>query len=249
MCPARRVFYENISVLQLIVIPSVDIIYGRVARLLRGDPKHILSYEHLTDPVTVAKIWESEGARLIHVVDLDAALGRGDNIEIVSRIIRSLNVPVQVGGGIRSIERAHQIISLGAKRIVIGSMAFKEPNTFRALLDEFGPEKIIVALDHLDGVVVVDGWREGTGVGLREAARRFTDMGVRFLLVTAVRRDGSLEGPDLENLSKILDLNVNIIASGGVRSLEDIMALKELGLYGVIVGRALYEGRISIRNL
>lgn len=221
---------------------------GKVVRLVRGDPERTLSYERLSDPVTVAKMWESEGAKMVHLVDLDAALGRGDNTKVIGEIIKALKIPVQVGGGIRSIERARQLIGLGASRISIGSMAFKSPNTFMALLKELGPDRIIVALDHLDGIVVVDGWRERTGMTLREAAEMFVKMGVKFLLVTSVRHDGSLEGPDIENLSRILDLGANVIASGGVRSIEDILALKRLGVYGVIIGRALYEGWINLKK-
>ncbi|MEM2607543.1 MAG: 1-(5-phosphoribosyl)-5-[(5-phosphoribosylamino)methylideneamino]imidazole-4-carboxamide isomerase [Candidatus Bathyarchaeia archaeon] len=232
----------------LLVIPSVDLMSGKVARLLRGDPKHAWFYEHFGNPVAVAKRWESEGAQLIHIVDLDAALRRGDNMMVIAEIIRALNVPVQVGGGIRSITRARQIIDLGARRIVIGSMAFRDPEAFMALLGEMGSDRIVVALDHLEGVVMIDGWREGAGISLRDAAERFVSLGVRFLLVTSVQRDGSLAGPDLENLSKILDLGANIIASGGVRNLEDLVSLRDLGLYGVIVGRALYEGRLSLRE-
>lgn len=234
--------------LHLLVIPSVDLIGGRVARLIRGEPEHARFYEHFGDPVAVAKIWESEGARLIHVVDLDAALGRGDNIRVIGDIIRALRVPIQVGGGIRSPERARQMIGLGASRVVIGSMAFKDPEAIKILLEELGSDRIVVALDHSDGIVMVSGWREGTGVGLREAAERFINMGVKFLLITSIQRDGTLSGPDIENISKILDLGANIIASGGIRSLEDIIVLKELGVYGVIVGRALYEGYFNLRE-
>ncbi|MBS7640396.1 MAG: 1-(5-phosphoribosyl)-5-[(5-phosphoribosylamino)methylideneamino]imidazole-4-carboxamide isomerase [Candidatus Bathyarchaeia archaeon] len=232
----------------MLVIPSVDLIEGRVARLIKGKIEHARFYEHFGDPVAVAKIWEFEGAGLIHVVDLDAALGRGDNIKVIGNIIRALRVPVQVGGGVRSLERARQIIGLGASRVVIGSMAFKDPEAIKTLLGELGSDRVVVALDHSDGVVMVSGWREDTGVSLRGAAERFTSMGVRFLLVTSIQRDGTLAGPDIENLSKILDLDANIIASGGIRSLEDIIALKKLGVYGVIVGRALYEGCFNLKE-
>lgn len=232
----------------LLVIPSIDLLSGKVARLLRGDPEYAKFYEHLGDPVAVARMWESEGAQLIHIVDLDAALDRGDNTRIIGEIIRALNVPVQVGGGLRSIQRARQVISLGARRIVIGSMAFKNPSAFETLLEEVGSDRIVVALDHLGGTVMVDGWREGTGMSLREAAKRFVEMGVRFFLVTSVQRDGTLAGPDIESLSRILDLGANIIASGGIRGLDDIISLRDLGLYGVIVGRALYEGHISLKE-
>jgi len=221
---------------------------GRVVRLSRRDPKHILFYDRLGDPVAIAKMWESEGAQLIHIVDLDSALGRGDNISVIGDIIRALKIPVQVGGGVRNVHRARQLIDLGASRVVIGSLAFKSPETFETLLKELGYSRIVVALDHVEGRVMTDGWREQTGIDLRRAAKKFVDMGVKFLLVTSIQRDGLLTGTDVENLSKILDLGANIIASGGVRSLEDLMLLKNLGLYGVIVGRALYEGCFSLKE-
>jgi len=232
----------------LLVIPSIDLMDGKVVRLLRGDPRQARFYDDIGDPVTIAKTWESMGAQLIHVVDLDAALGRGDNVRIMREIISAVKIPIQVGGGIRSIERARQLISLGAGRIVIGSLAFKDVNAFKALLDEVGSERIVVALDHSMGIVMIDGWRENTGMRLREAAKMFIDMGVSFLLITSIQKDGSLTGPDIENLRKVLDLNARVMASGGIRCLEDIMALKELGVYGVIVGRALYEGRLDLRE-
>ncbi|MEM2189649.1 MAG: 1-(5-phosphoribosyl)-5-[(5-phosphoribosylamino)methylideneamino]imidazole-4-carboxamide isomerase [Nitrososphaerota archaeon] len=232
----------------MLVIPSIDLMDGKVVRLLRGDPRQARFYDNIGDPVTIAKTWESMGAQLIHVVDLDAALGRGDNVRIMREIIGAVKIPIQVGGGIRSIERARQLISLGAGRIVIGSLAFKDVNALEALLDEVGPERIVVALDHSMGIVMIDGWREDTGMRLREAAKMFIDMGVSFLLITSIQRDGSLTGPDIENLRKVLDLNARVMASGGIRCLEDIMALKELGVYGVIVGRALYEGRLDLRE-
>ncbi|MEM4718993.1 MAG: 1-(5-phosphoribosyl)-5-[(5-phosphoribosylamino)methylideneamino]imidazole-4-carboxamide isomerase [Nitrososphaerota archaeon] len=232
----------------MLVIPSIDLMDGKVVRLLRGDPRQARFYDNIGDPVTIAKTWESMGAQLIHVVDLDAALGRGDNVRVMREIISAVKIPIQVGGGIRSIERARQLISLGAGRIVIGSLAFKDVNALEALLDEIGPERIVVALDHSMGIVMIDGWRENTGMRLREAAKMLIDMGVSFLLITSIQRDGSLTGPDIENLRKVLDLNARVMASGGIRCLEDIMALKELGVYGVIVGRALYEGRLDLRE-
>ncbi|MEM0329249.1 MAG: 1-(5-phosphoribosyl)-5-[(5-phosphoribosylamino)methylideneamino]imidazole-4-carboxamide isomerase [Nitrososphaerota archaeon] len=232
----------------MLVIPSIDLMDGKVVRLLRGDPRQARFYDNIGDPVTIAKTWESMGAQLIHVVDLDAALGRGDNVRIMKEIISAVKIPIQVGGGIRSIERARQLISLGAGRIVIGSLAFKDVNALEALLDEVGPERIVVALDHSMGIVMIDGWRENTGMRLREAAKMFIDMGVSFLLITSIQKDGSLTGPDIENLRKVLDLNARVMASGGIRCLEDIMVLKELGVYGVIVGRALYEGCLDLRE-
>lgn len=230
------------------VIPAVDIMGGKVVRLLRGDPKLAKNYEHLGNPVELARRWEAEGAQIIHVIDLDAALGSGGNLETIIRIIRSVRVSVQVGGGIRSLERANRLIKAGAGRIIVGSLAFRSPESVKVLLKNFGWERIAVALDHLKGRVMVDGWRKPAYITLREAAERFSAMGVKFFLVTAIQRDGTMGGPDIGGLSEVMELGVNVIASGGIRSLKDIKALRELGVYGVIVGRALYEGRISLKE-
>ncbi|MEM3815831.1 MAG: 1-(5-phosphoribosyl)-5-[(5-phosphoribosylamino)methylideneamino]imidazole-4-carboxamide isomerase [Candidatus Bathyarchaeia archaeon] len=230
----------------MLIMPAVDLMSGKVVRLLIGDPRSAKYYEHFGEPVSVAKRWESEGASWVHIVDLDAALGIGDNISVISSIIQSLRIQAQVGGGIRSLERARRLIATGAARIVIGSLAFKNPGAIEMLLNEFGDDRIAVALDHLNGMIRVGGWRESTSFRLREAAKFFTDMGVKFFLVTSIQRDGVMSGPDIENLFQVLDLGANIIASGGVRSLDDIAALRDIGVYGVIVGRALYEGLFSL---
>jgi phosphoribosylformimino-5-aminoimidazole carboxamide ribotide isomerase len=221
---------------------------GEVVRLLRGNPKQVKSYAHLGDPITIARKWESEGAKLIHVVDLDAALGLGENINIIGAIVRSIKAPIQVGGGIRSVEQVRQLINAGVARAVLGSLAFRSVESLKALLEEFGDERIVVALDHLDGVVMIDGWRKSVSMTLKEAAQFFKSLGVRYFLVTSIQRDGMMVGPDIKNLSKIVDLGVNVIASGGIRSLSDISMLRSLGVYGVIIGRALYEGLFTLKE-
>lgn len=232
----------------MLVIPAIDIMNGEVVRLLRGNPKQVKSYAHLGDPITIARKWESEGAKLIHVVDLDAALGLGGNVNIIGAIVRSIKAPIQVGGGIRSVEQVRQLINAGVARAVLGSLAFRSVESLKALLEEFGDERIVVALDHLDGVVMIDGWRKSVSMTLKEAAQFFKSLGVRYFLVTSIQRDGMMVGPDIENLSKIVDLGVNVIASGGIRSLSDISMLRSLGVYGVIIGRALYEGLFTLKE-
>lgn len=232
----------------MLVIPAVDIMGGKVVRLLKGDPREMKSYAHLGDPIELAKRWEAEGAQLIHVVDLDAALGLGDNINLIGTIARSINIPIQAGGGIRSVERARQIINAGAARIVLGSLAFRRVKSLKTLLEEFGGERIIVALDHLNGRVMIDGWKQSTHKTLREAAEFFLSLGVEYFLITSIERDGMMMGPDIESLSKIMDLNVKVIASGGIRSLNDIFLLRDIGVYGVIIGRALYEGALTLKE-
>jgi len=230
------------------VIPAIDIMNGRVVRLVRGDPERVKSYEYLGDPLSLARRWVSEGASLIHIVDLDAVFGRGNNVEVIDGIIKSINVPVQVGGGLRSIEKISELLDMGVERVVLGSIAFRDPSIVKYLLERFGWWRIAVALDHLGGEVMINGWRTSTHKTVREAAQKFLMLGVKFFLVTSIQHDGMMDGPDVKNLSEVLSLNVNVIASGGVRCIDDITTLRNLGVYGVVIGRALYEGLINFRE-
>jgi len=220
------------------VIPAVDIMKGKVVRLLRGDSKLMSSYDHLGDPVHLAMRWEAEGARFIHVIDLDAALGIGRNLDVIEAIVNSVNVPIQVGGGIRDLEIARRLFSMGVERIIIGSLAFSDPSAVEALLDEFGAKRVVVALDHRRGIVTIKD----------EAAENFRRLGVRLFLVTSVYRDGTLLGPDLEILSDLCRRGYEVIAAGGISSIEDLLSLKRLGVHGAVVGKALYEGRFSLNE-
>ncbi|MEM2939377.1 MAG: 1-(5-phosphoribosyl)-5-[(5-phosphoribosylamino)methylideneamino]imidazole-4-carboxamide isomerase [Candidatus Bathyarchaeia archaeon] len=230
------------------MIPAVDIMGGKVVRLLKGSPNLVRSYEFLGDPLLIAKRWESEGAPAIHIVDLDAALGMGENTELISRIIQYVDIPVQVGGGIKNTERACRLIEAGAEKVILGSLAFRNIEAIKSLLRKFGFDRIIIALDHLNGEVVVDGWKTRTGIMLEEAAQRFSSIGIKFFLVTSTQHDGMMDGTDIRNLLRVLNLGVNVIASGGIRSLNDVVTLKGLGVYGIIVGRALYEGLFSLKE-
>ena len=228
------------------VIPAVDIMKGKVVRLLRGDPRQITFYEYLGDPIHLAMRWEAEGARLIHVIDLDAALGAGENLEIIKLILKSVNVPLQVGGGIRNLNLARRILSLGVRRVILGSLAFSNPSAVETLVNEFGEERVVVALDHKGGTVMVRGWKTSAGISVEAAAENFRKKGARIFLVTAVDRDGTLLGPDVKVLSSLCRRGYRIIAAGGIRSIDDLLELKRLGVWGVVVGKALYEGRFSL---
>ena len=230
------------------IIPAVDIMKGRVVRLTRGDPRLMRSYEHLGDPVSLARRWEVEGARFIHIVDLDAALGRKGNLKVIKLIVNSVNVPIQVGGGIRSLEFAKKLLLMGVKRIIIGSLAFSDPYVVKTLLEEFGEERIVVALDHQKGIVMIKGWKSSSEMSINEASENFRKLGVRLFLVTSVNRDGTLLGPDIETLSQLCRHDYKIIAAGGISSIKDILALKRLGIYGAIIGKALYEGRFNLKE-
>lgn len=230
------------------IIPALDIMEGEVVRLLRGDPEYVESYEHLGDPVTQARRWEDEGAGILHVVDLDAALELGNNSDVIEAIVEAVEVPVQVGGGIRSLDKARALLIMGVKRVVLGSLPFRDPSSLKALLDEFGSRRTIVALDHIDGTVMMRGWRTPAGTTVNDALLRFTGLGVELFLVTSVMRDGAMTGPDIEILEKLRHPGVDLIAAGGISSIGDLAALDRLDIYGVVVGRALYDGMFSLRE-
>jgi len=230
------------------VIPAVDIMKGKVVRLLRGDPRLKSSYDHLGSPVDLARRWEAEGARFIHLIDLDAALGIGRNLDVIEVIVKSVDVSIQVGGGIRNLEIARRLFSMGVERIIIGSLAFSNPSAVKVLLGEFGAKRVVVALDHRRGIVTIKGWEASTGVSVDEAAENFRKLGVRLFLVTSVYQDGTLLGPDLEVLSNLCRRGYEVIAAGGISSIEELLALKRLGVHGAVVGKALYEGRFSLNE-
>jgi len=231
------------------IIPAVDLMDGKVVRLIQGDPRALKAYGHLGDPVAVAKRWEEYGADALHVIDLDAALDRGSNLDVIKKIAQGVGIPVQVGGGIRTLEAAQNLLRVGIDRIIVGSLAFKELHTLKRLLEEFGCDRVAVALDHRNGEVMVRGWRTATKLEVGEAMERFLSLGVNLFLITSITRDGTLQGPDYSLLAEACKRSgARIIAAGGVGCLEDLIALKRMGVWGVVVGKALYEGVLDLRE-
>ncbi len=228
------------------VIPALDIMDGRVVRLTRGVPETMKLYG-TGSPLETAKRWGGEGAELIHVVDLDAALRMGSNKAQILEMVGSLDVETQVGGGIRDREEAARLLDAGVYRVVLGSYALSNPGEAAELLDEYGSERVAVALDHRDGCVLVKGWTETTGRHLADALREYTALGFRWFLVTDVDRDGALSGPGVTVYRRI-SRDASIIASGGVSQLGDLAKLREAGAAAVVVGKALYEGRFTYRQ-
>jgi len=198
--------------------------------------------------IDVAARWESEGADGLHIIDLDAAFGKGSNSKMISKIIEKAKIPVEVGGGVRSRATAESWLESGAAKVIIGTLAYKEPETLSELLRLRGPEKIVVASDYADGKVVASGWTASQGVGVLEAARKFEEAGVVNLLTTAVGRDGMATGPDLETLRVLCALSkkLKVIASGGIRSLHDLIEIERRGAAGAVIGRALYDGSVGL---
>ena len=228
------------------VFPAVDLFEGKVVRLVKGDPKNKVVYSD--DPMSIAKQWEREGADALHIVDLDATLTRGSNSNIVKKIIENVSISVQVAGGIRSLDMAASLLE-NVDRIVLGTLAYKDSASVEKLVKEFGSDRIVVAIDQMNGNVMIDGWRRSSGMNVFEAIGMFKQLGTKYFLLTSIERDGTLLGPDIDTLSKACSVeNVNIIASGGISSNTDIMKVKEAGAYAVILGKALYDVKIDIRS-
>lgn len=230
---------------QLIVIPAVDIMGGKIVRLTKGDPGTKKDYDRLGDPVSVALLWEEQGAEWVHVIDLDAALGRGRNTSTIMKVLKETEAPCQVGGGIRSVEAAVRMLEAGVGRIIMGSMAIRRPKTVESLITEYGSERIVVSLDQDGGEVLINGWETGSGLDLERAMAKFKDLGVYRFLVTGVDRDGTLSGPDVDVYMTVAE-KARVIAAGGIGSLKDILDLRETGVEATVVGRALYEGYFTL---
>jgi len=222
--------------------PAIDVRGGRVVRLHQGDFDQETVYDD--DPVAVARSFAAAGARWIHVVDLDAARRDGSNRDVVVAIADAVDVPVQTGGGVRD----GALLDAGITRVVLGSAAVEDPTLVRDLASTY-PGRIAVGLDHWDGEVKVRGWEAGSGRQLLDVARELALPGVAAFIVTDISRDATLVGPDLEGLGQLQrSTDVPVIASGGVGSLDDLTALRALGVAGVIVGKAIYEGRFDVEQ-
>jgi len=228
------------------IIPAIDLMDGQVVRLLKGNPNNKTVYSN--NPFEIAKKWQSAGADMLHIVDLDATLGRGTNIQIIKKMIEELNLPVQVAGGLRD-ENTISETCKWATRVVIGTMAFKQKEIVLRLADALGKDKIVISVDHVDGIIVINGWQEKTKTKLIDGMNEFLKMGFSEFLLTSVSRDGTMQGPDLEILQKACSIeNANVIASGGISNIDDVKQVKNANAFGVILGKALYENKISIEE-
>ena len=228
------------------IIPAIDLMEGKVVRLYRGDPKKKTIYSE--NPLEIAKKWESAGADMLHLVDLDATLGSGSNFDLLKDIVESVKIPVEVAGGFRNEKIVEEALGF-AQRVVIGTLAFKDKTVLDKLLKTYGNEKLVISVDHKDGLIVVNGWQQTTDVALIDAVNDFIKMGFSEYLSTSIVRDGTLDGPDLESLKMVNEIkNVNLIVSGGISNIEDIVKVKKLNPFGVILGKALYENQVTIEE-
>ena len=234
----------------MIIIPAVDIKNGKCVRLFQGrlDSETVFS----DDPAAMAKRWENEGAEIIHVIDLDGAVEKSPkNLNSIERIIESVEAYIQVGGGIRTAKTAKMYLDLGVKRVIIGTEAIKNPNFVKDACKAF-PDQIVVGIDARDGLVAIEGWTETTRIKDVDLARRFEDCGVAAINFTDIHRDGMETGPNIEATRRIAEaVSIPVVASGGVSTIEDIkklMPLEAVGVVGVITGRALYSGSLSLKE-
>src|SRR3989338_1875246 len=230
------------------VITAIDILGGKCVRHNQGRCETPIVYS--PEPVAVAKKWESQGAKRLHVVDLDGArTGTPENIEIIKSIIKEVAIPVQVGGGIRNLMTISDLIGFGADRIILGTTAIKNPNLLSSTCEKFD-DRIAVAIDAKGKFAAAEGWMYVSKKDVLTLAKEAISLGVRRFIYTEINRDGMLTGPNIESVRNFADaVGVPVIASGGVATKEDIEKLKEIGIEGCIVGKALYEGKVRLEEI
>ena len=207
------------------IIPAIDLMDGKVVRLVKGNPENKTVYSD--NPLEIAKKWQSAGADMIHLVDLDATLGMGSNKEQIRKIVSDVSIPVQVAGGLRDEQTINETLNF-ASRIVLGTIAIKNKNTLQIILKKYGKEKIVISTDYLDGKILVDGWQQSTDIDLIDGINTFVEMGFSEFLMTNVSKDGTMQGPDLKFIQQACEIkNTNIIASGGISNINDVKNVKE----------------------
>ncbi|MER2089795.1 MAG: 1-(5-phosphoribosyl)-5-[(5-phosphoribosylamino)methylideneamino]imidazole-4-carboxamide isomerase [Sporosarcina sp.] len=232
----------------MILFPAIDIRDGKCVRLIQGDYDQEIIYND--SPTAMAKEWEKQGAEYIHVVDLDGAkTGNSLNRDAIQAIAKSVSIPVQVGGGIRTMEIIDAHIEAGVNRVIIGTAAIQDKPFLMEAVEKYG-EKIAVSIDARKGFVATDGWTETSDVSAVDLLHELEAVGVKTVIYTDIMKDGMMQGPNFHEL-EMMDKasSIDIVASGGVSTEEDIVQLKELDLYGAIIGKALYDGKLSLEKI
>src|SRR5699024_8363145 len=234
--------------IHMIIFPAIDILKGKCVRLIQGDYNQEKVYGD--SPVAMAKKWEEKGAEYIHIVDLDGAKS-GDSINksVIKEIAENVNIPVQVGGGIRSLEIISFYLNSGVSRVIIGTAAIQDPEFLKEAVDQYG-DKIAVSLDARNGFVATDGWTDTSEVKAIDLVKQLEQMGVKTMVYTDIAKDGMLQGPNLEEQRTINEAtSMNVIASGGVTTKDDVDNLQALDMYGTIIGKALYDGKLDFETV
>jgi len=232
---------------KMLIMPAVDIRNGKCVQLVQGKPgtEQVI----IENPEKVAKKWEDMGAEIVHVIDLDGALESKDNLNTIKKILKEVSVPIQLGGGIRSIEYAKELLNLDIERLIIGTMAIKNPETITQLSDEFGSQRIMVSLDSKDSKVVIKGWQEKIDKTATEISEEFKERGAGSILFTNVDVEGLLKGFDTKPAIDLVNsVDIPIVYAGGVTTLDDIKKLSSTGVKGVVIGSALYKDTINLKD-
>jgi phosphoribosylformimino-5-aminoimidazole carboxamide ribotide isomerase len=232
------------------VIPAIDLLGGQCVRLYQGDYAQAQIFSE--DPVIIARQWQDQGASRLHVVDLDGAkAGHPVNQQVIRAIVQALDIPVQVGGGLRDRSSVVQLLELGVDRAILGTVAVEQPDLVAQICVEC-PGQIIVGIDARNGQVATKGWLETSAIAATDLAQRMAELGVAAIIYTDIQRDGTLQGPNLQALRELASqVSIPVIASGGVSNLTDLLsllALEPLGVVGTIVGKALYTGDLSLKE-
>lgn len=228
--------------------PAIDIKDGKCVRLKKGLFDEVTVYSD--EPWEIAKEFERAGAKFIHNVDLDGALkGRSVNAEVIKKIVNSVSIPVQLGGGIRTLENIQEVLDLGIYRAIIGTKAVQNPDFIRQAIERFGADRIVVGVDAKDGLVAIEGWEKVSDQTALGMAMAMKEMGVKTIVYTDISKDGMLSGPNIEQTKLLSDrTGIDIIASGGMSCMQDLENVCEAGIHGAIMGKALYEKKIDLRE-
>lgn len=228
--------------------PAIDIKDGKCVRLKKGLFNEVTVYSD--KPYEIAESFERDGAQFIHTVDLDGALkGRGVNAETIKKIVNSVNIPVQMGGGIRTLDNIKEVLNLGIYRVIIGTKAVENPDFIKQAIEQFGPEHIVVGVDAKDGMVAIEGWEKVSDKTALSLALAMKDMGVQTIVYTDISKDGMLSGPNVEQTKLLSDkTGIDIIASGGMSCMDDLTHINDAGIHGAIIGKALYEKKIILKD-
>lgn len=232
------------------IIPAIDLIDGKCVRLVKGDYDQKTIYHD--DPVDMAKKFEDHGVKYLHLVDLDGAkAGRIVNHRVLDAIAGQTSLTIDFGGGIRAKEDVDTVFDYGGDQAVIGSLAFREPVLFWEIMEEWGSEKIVLGADARNGKIAVGGWTEDTGIDLDDVMKEYEERGVKYFLCTDIDKDGMMEGPSFELYKKLLKNHPDIalIASGGIRHWQDVEEVEKLGCESVIIGKAIYENKITLKEI
>lgn len=233
----------------MIIFPAIDIKDNKCVRLTQGDFNKVRVYSE--DPSKMAEKWEEVGAEFLHLVNLDGARDGGfNNKKSIEKIAKNINIPVQLGGGIRDKEKVKYLLDLGVSRVILGTVAVENPKLIKELLDLYGSEKIVVSIDAKDGKVATRGWEVISEVDSLELCKELETMGVKTIVYTDISKDGMLEGPNFHIYERLVEeTNLQIIVSGGVSFIEDIERLKKINLYGVIIGKAFYDNLLDFKEV